>query len=72
VKLKTFEANFSGNLPFSADGTKAYKTALMCVDAVEPKYQMLNKCKPLFDLVVHQQQQQKHYFWQHSSSFGEV
>ena len=26
----------------------------MCVDAVESKYQLLNKCKLLFDLVIHQ------------------
>jgi hypothetical protein len=28
----------------------------MCVDAVKSKYQVLNNCKMLFDLVVHQQQ----------------
>jgi hypothetical protein len=71
VKLKTFGANFNGNLPFWVDGTKAHKTALMCIDVVESKYQLLNKCKLLFDLVVHQQQQ-IHCLWQHSSLFGEV
>ena len=30
-----------------------HKTALMCIDAVKSKYQLL-KCKLLFDLVVHQ------------------
>ena len=38
------------------DGTEAHKTVLMCVDAVKSKYQLLYKCKLLFDLVVHQQQ----------------
>jgi hypothetical protein len=56
VKLKTFGTNFNGSLPFWTDGTEAHKTALMCVDAVESKYQSLNKCKLLFKLVVHQQQ----------------
>jgi hypothetical protein len=56
VKVKTFEVNFTGSLPFWADGTETHKTTLMCVDAVESKYQLLNKCKLLFDLVVHQQQ----------------
>ena len=56
VKLKTFDANFTGSPPFWANGTKAHKTTLMCVDAVESKYQLLNKCKMLFDLVVHRQQ----------------
>ena len=56
VKVKTFEVNFTGNLPFWADGTEVHKTALMCVDVVEFRYQLLNKCKLLFDLVVHQQQ----------------
>jgi hypothetical protein len=56
VKSKTFGYNFSGSLPFWVDDTEAQKTALMCVDAVESKYQLLNKCKLLFDLVVHRQQ----------------
>jgi hypothetical protein len=56
VKLKTFGANFTGSPPFWADGTKAHKIVLMCVDAVEFNYQLLNKCKLLFDLIVHQQQ----------------
>ena len=34
----------------------------MCVDTVESKYQFLNKCKLLFNLVVHQQQH-LHWFW---------
>ena len=71
VKSKTFGANFIVILPFWADGTKVHKTALMCVDAVESKYQLLDKCKPLFHLVVHQQQH-LHCLWQHSSSFGKV
>jgi hypothetical protein len=50
VKLKTFGANFTGSLPFWADGTKAHKIALMCVDVVKSKYQLLNKCKLLFRL----------------------
>jgi hypothetical protein len=62
VKSKTFDANFTGSLPFWADGTKAHKTALMCVNIVESKYQLLNECQPLFDLVVHQQQH-IHYFY---------
>jgi len=53
------------------DGTKVHKIALMCVDAIESKYQLLNKCKVLFDLVIHQQQH-PHYFWQHSNSFSDV
>jgi hypothetical protein len=56
VKLKTFGANLSGSPPFWADGTKAHKTILMCINTVESKYQLLYKCKFLFDLVVHQQQ----------------
>ena len=56
LKSKTFGANFIGSTPFWADGTEAHKIALMCVDAVESKYQLLEKCKLLFDLVVHQQQ----------------
>ena len=54
VKLKTFGANFTGSPPFWADGTEVHKTALMCVNAIESKYQLLNKCNMLFDLVVHQ------------------
>jgi hypothetical protein len=50
VKSKTFGANFTRSLPFWIDGTEAHKTALMCVDAVESKYQLSNKCKLLFDL----------------------
>ena len=56
IKLKTFGVDFTGSPSFWADGTKAHKTAWMCVDAIESKYQLLNKCKLLFDLVVHQQQ----------------
>ena len=56
VKSTTLGVNLSGSPPFCADGTEAHKTALMCVDAVESKYQLFNKCKLLFDLVVHQQQ----------------
>jgi hypothetical protein len=56
VKLKTFDTNFTRSPPFWADGTEAHKTALMCVNAVKSKYQLFNKCKLLFDLVVHQQQ----------------
>jgi hypothetical protein len=56
VKSKTFAANFPGSPPFWADGTKAHKTALMCVDAIEFKYQLLNKFRLLFDLIVPQQQ----------------
>jgi hypothetical protein len=41
---------------FWVDGTEAHKTALMCVDAVKSNYQLLNKCKLLSNLVVHQQQ----------------
>ena len=65
VKLKTIGANFIGSPPFWADGTKVLKTVLMCVDVVESKDQLLNKCKLLFDLVVHQQQH-LHCLWQHS------
>jgi hypothetical protein len=50
VKSKTFDANFTGGPPFWVDGTKAHKVALMCVNAVESKYQLANKCKLLFDL----------------------
>jgi hypothetical protein len=57
VKSNSFGASFTGRPPpFWADGTEAHKTTLMCVDVVESKYQLLNKCKLLFDLVVHQQQ----------------
>jgi hypothetical protein len=56
VKLKTFDANFTGSPPFRADGTEAYKTTLMCVNSIKSKYQLLNKCKLLFDFVVHQRQ----------------
>jgi hypothetical protein len=57
IKVTTFGANLSRSLPLCADGTEAHKTALMCIDAAESKYQLLNKCKLLFDLVFHQQQQ---------------
>ena len=53
-KVKKFGANFTRSLLFWADGTEAHKTTLMCVNAIESKYQMLNKCKLLYDLVVHQ------------------
>ena len=56
VKSKTFDANFIGSPSFWADATEAHKIALMCIDVVESKYQLLNKFKLLFDLVVHQQQ----------------
>ena len=71
VKLESFGANFTGSPPFWADGTEVHETTLMCINAVESKYQMLNKCRLLYDLVVHQQQQ-LHCLWQHSSLFGEV
>jgi hypothetical protein len=71
VKAEAFGANFTGSLPFWTDGTETHKAVLMCVNAVESKYQLLNKCKLLFDLVIHQQQH-LHCFWQHSSSFGEA
>jgi hypothetical protein len=71
IKAETFGAHFTESPPFWADGTKAHKTMLMCVDAVESKYQLLNKCKLLFDLIVHRQQH-LHCFKQRSSSFGEV
>ena len=67
-KVKNFWRQFHWNpaiSPFWADGTKAHQTALMCINAIESKYQLLNKCKMLFDLVVHQQQH-LHSFWQHS------
>ena len=38
-----------------------HKTVLMCVNAVESNYQLLNKCKLLFDLVL---------YHQHPSLFG--
>ena len=41
----------------------------MCVDAIESKDQLVNMCKLLFDLVVHQQQH-LHCFGQHSSSLA--
>ena len=34
----------------------------MCVNAIESKYQLLNECELLFDLIVHQQQH-LHYFY---------
>jgi hypothetical protein len=71
VKSKTVGANFTGRPPFWVIGTEVHKTALMCVNAVESKYQLLNKCKPLLDLVVHHLQH-LHCFWQHSSLFEEV
>ena len=61
VKSKTFDANFTGSPSFWTDDDEAHKTALMCVDAIEPKYELLNKCELLFDSVVHQQQH-LHYF----------
>ena len=71
VKSKTFGASFIGSPPFRADGTEVHKTKLMYVGVVEFKYPLLNKCKLLFDLVVHQQQHSQ-CSRQHSSSFGEV
>jgi hypothetical protein len=71
VKSNTFGANFTRSLPFWVDVTKAHKTAFMCVDAVKSKYQLLNKYKLLFDLVVHQQQH-LHCICQHSNSFNKV
>jgi hypothetical protein len=56
IKWKKFGANFTGSLPLWVDGTEVHKIALMCIDAIEFKYQLLNKCNLLFDLVVHQQQ----------------
>ena len=56
VQSKTFGANFTRSPPFWIDDTKAHKIVLMCVDTIESKYQLLNMCKLLFDLVVHQQQ----------------
>ena len=41
AKSKAFGANFTKSLQFWADGTKVHKTTLMCVDAVEPKYQIV-------------------------------
>jgi hypothetical protein len=57
VKVTTFGANLFGSLPLCADGTEAHKITLMCIDAVESKYKLLNKCELLFDFVFHQQQQ---------------
>ena len=71
VKLKTFGANFTRSPSFWTDGTEAHKTVLMCVDAIKSKYQLLNKCKLLFHLVVHQQQH-LHCLWQYFNLFGEV
>jgi hypothetical protein len=71
VKSKTFDANFTRSLPFWADGTEAHKTMLMCVDTVQSKYQLLNKCKLLFDLVVHQQEHFR-YFWQHPVRLAKI
>ena len=56
IQQKTFDANFTGSLPFWVDGAEAHKTALMCVNAIESKYQLLNEYKLFFDLIVHQQQ----------------
>ena len=56
VKLKTFDVNFNGSPPFWADGTEVHEITLMCVDAIESKYQLLSKWKLSFDLVVHHQQ----------------
>ena len=53
VKSTKFGANFTESLSFWTDGTKAHKTMLMCINADESKYQLLNKCKLFFDLVVH-------------------
>ena len=53
VKSKAFGANFTGSLPFWADVTEAHKTMLMYFDAVKSKCDLLNKCKLVFDLVVH-------------------
>ena len=69
--LNTFGTNFTGSLQFGADGTEAHKTALMCIDVVESKYQLSNKCELLVNLVAHQQQH-LHCLWQHSGLFGEV
>ena len=55
MKSKTLGTNSTGSPSFWADGTEAHKIALMCVDVIESKYQLLNKCKLLFDLVVRQQ-----------------
>ena len=71
AKLKTFGANFIGSPPIWVDGTKAHKIVLMCVDIIESKCQLSNKCKLLFDLVVHHEQH-LHCSWQHSNLFGEV
>ena len=71
VKSKFLGTNITGSPPFWVDGTKAHKAVLMCVDTVESKYQLLNKCKLLFDLVVHHEQH-LHCLWQHSNLFGVV
>ena len=71
VNLNFFDTNFTESPPFSADGIEVHKVMLMCVNAVESKYQLLNKCKFLFDLVVHHQQH-LHCLWQRCSSFGKV
>jgi hypothetical protein len=42
---KSFGVNFSRSPPFWVDDAEAHKTALICVDAVESKYQLLNNCK---------------------------
>ena len=44
VKSKTYWCQFDWKPPFWADGTEAHKTALMFVNAIESKYQLLNKC----------------------------
>ena len=53
VKLKTFGANVTRSPPFWAIDTEVHKTTLMCVATVESKYQLLNKCQLLLDLIVH-------------------
>ena len=53
IKSKKVGANFTGGLSIWADDTEVHKIALMCVDVVESNYQLLIKCKLLFDLVVH-------------------
>ena len=55
-KVKNFWRRFDRKSTILADGTEAHKIVLMCVDAVESKYQLLNKCNLLFDLVIYQQQ----------------
>jgi hypothetical protein len=56
VKSKTFGANFTGSPQFGRMAQKRIKTVLMCVDAIEFKYRLLNEWELLFDSVVHQQQ----------------